>query len=334
MIHFEYLWLFVLLGLPFVLRRLLPVHEEPRQALTVRFLDRLEAASGVTSARGAVRGRYRHWQQALRLAVWCLIVLALARPQWIGDVQSRTIASRDVLLAIDLSTSMEQQDFTAEDGSEIDRLQAVKFVVDDFLSHRVGDRVGLILFGSAAFIQAPFTEDLSACRTLLDEAEIGMAGPATMLGDAIGLAITVFEKSELEQRQLILLTDGNDTGSKIPPNRAAEIAADYGIVIHTIAVGSVEAAKDGIDEATLSLIAETTGGGYFRAYNREELEAAYARIDAMKTHDAEVLTHRPSSELFYWPLAMVLCLVLVYHLCMLLVSTPRVAEDEVTGGVA
>lgn len=316
MIQLELPWLLVLIILPFVLRRILPAHQVPRQALKIPFMDRLEKASGSRSAAQAINQGHR-WQQTLIIIIWMLIVIALARPQWVGEILNKTIASRDVLLAIDLSTSMEQEDFVAPDGTQIDRLKAVKLVVDDFLSRREGDRVGLILFGSAAFIQTPFTEDLDASRTLLDEAEIGMAGPATMLGDAIGLAITVFEKSEIEERLLILLTDGNDTGSKIPPERAAEIAADYGIVIYTIAVGSEEAERNRIDEDTLRLIAEATGGGYFRASSREELEAAYTRIDELKTHDAEVLTHRPTTELFHWPLAFAWGLVCLYHALML-----------------
>ena len=246
--------------------------------------------------------------------VWSLLVLALARPQWIGEATTKTIPSRDVLLAIDLSASMEQEDFVGPNGDTIDRLKAVKFVLDEFLSRREGDRVGLILFGSAAFVQTPFTEDIEACRTLLNEAEIGMAGPQTVIGDAIGLAITVFEKSDVDQRMLILLTDGNDSGSKVPPENAARIAADYDITIHTIAVGAAETAgRDAIDEEILRSIAKATGGGSFRAASREELANVYARIDGMKAHDAEVVTHRPTTDLFHWPLGLGLALTFAGH---------------------
>lgn len=116
-----------------------------------------------------------------------------------------------------------------------DRLTAVKQVLGTFLTKRDGDRVGLLVFGSAAFVQAPFTEDLQVCRSLLQEMQVRMAGPQTKLGDAVGLAITVFERSDVKERVLIVLTDGNDTGSQVPPDKAAAIARDKGIKIYTIA---------------------------------------------------------------------------------------------------
>jgi Ca-activated chloride channel family protein len=284
-------------------------------------MKRLEKLSNQKATAGSALLRPSRIQKAMTLFIWILIVLALARPQWIGEALTKSIASRDLLLAVDLSTSMDNKDFRAPNGKDIDRLTAVKLVVDDFLARRKGDRVGLILFGSAAFVQAPFTEDIQACRTLLDEAQIGMAGPKTMLGDAIGLSITLFEKSDLEERVLILLTDGNDSGSKVPPENAAQIAADYNITIHTIAVGTIiPGSKDAIDTQTLKNVAKITGGGFFLASSREELEAIYKRIDSMKLHKAQIITHRPTSELFHWPLGAALILALLYHLWQLLFS--------------
>lgn len=314
MITLGYPWLIGLILVPLAVLRWVPVRTEAKPSLRAPFVGALERLTGRQASSGRVTPPTSRGQMALTWIVWLLVVLALARPQWVGDIQTKTIATRDLLLAVDLSASMEATDFRAPGGDEIDRLSAVKLVLDDFLNGREGDRVGLILFGSAAFIQTPFTEDIAACRELLEEAQIGMAGPKTMIGDAIGLGIAVFEKSKLEDRTLVLLTDGNDSGSKVPPENAARIAADYGIVIHAIAVGSpTSTGNDAIDEEALKLIAELTGGGFFRASSREELEAIYARIDSLKSREADVLTHRPLSEFYFWPLGAALLLTLVFH---------------------
>jgi Ca-activated chloride channel homolog len=319
MITFKYIWLLALIPLPWILRSVLPKYHEARPSLRVPFLDRLEALSGKKAQKGTSVYQATRVQQVLTMVVWILVVVSFARPQWVGDALTKNIASRDLLLAVDLSTSMDQEDFKRPDGQNIDRLTAVKLVVDDFLSRCEGDRVGLIVFGSAAYVQTPFTEDIEACRKLLDETETGMAGSQTMIGDAIGLAITVFEKSDLEERVLILLTDGNDSGSKVPSDNAAEIAMDYGITIHTIAMGAADTTgRDAIDEEALKAIADNTGGGFYRASSHEELSAAYARIDAIKTRDVQILTHRPTSELFHWPLGASLIFALLFHGIMIL----------------
>jgi Ca-activated chloride channel family protein len=216
---------------------------------------------------------------------------------------------RDLLVALDLSGSMETRDFQADDGELTDRLTAAKQVLDDFLQKRDGDRAGLIFFGSAAFVQAPFTDDLEVVRDLLDEAQVRMIGPRTMLGDAIGVAIRLFERSEVEERVLIVLTDGNDTGSMIPPVRAAGIAADSGVVVHTIAMGDPTAAgEQALDEQTLREVAEKTGGKFFNAADRAELDNAYEVLDRMNPRQVETQSYRPSNELYYWPLAFALLL--------------------------
>ncbi|MGB1130798.1 MAG: VWA domain-containing protein, partial [Haloferula sp.] len=157
------------------------------------------------------------------LLVWAFVVIALAKPQRIEPPIEKELPTRDLLLLIDLSTSMTKEDFTNAEGKPVDRLVAVKEVVGDFLGRRDGDRVGLVVFGSAAFLQVPFTTDLDLSRQLLDETAIGMAGPRTALGDAIGLGISLFEESEMETQTIIALTDGNDTDSKVPPVEAARI---------------------------------------------------------------------------------------------------------------
>ena len=310
---FAYGWILLLAPLPLLTSRF-AVHRESQASLRFPSLDRLSRITGNKPSTGAVILQRSRMQWLLLSMAWLLSLLAVARPQLVGDPITKTVASRDLLLAVDLSGSMDTEDFTDRNGNRVDRLTAVKEVLDDFLSRRQGDRVGLIFFGSAAFVQAPFTEDLELCRTLLDEAQVRMAGPQTVIGDAVGLALTVFERSEMKDRVLIVLTDGNDTNSKVPPDRAAEIARDAGVMIHTIAVGDPGAVgEEKIDEATLQAMAKTTGGSFFRAEDRDELEKIYEQLDQLDTRELEQQSYRPKTELFLYPLAAMLLIGLAYH---------------------
>jgi Ca-activated chloride channel family protein len=304
MLTLAYPWLLALLPLPLAVWWFVPPYSESREGLRVPFLDRLARLTGQEPTAGAVvlRGG---WVRSIALAgVWVCLVAALARPQWLEPPISRTVPVRDMMLVVDLSGSMETKDFTDPAGQKVDRLTAVKQVLDDFLTRRKGDRVGLIVFGNAPFVQAPFTDDLNVCRELLAETRVGMAGPKTALGDAIGLAITVFDRSDVRDKVLIALTDGNDTGSQVPPEKAAAVAKDKGVTIHTVAVGDPKAAgEDKLDEEALKRVASVTGGTYSHAGSRAELEAVYRRLDDLPTRPAETITHRPRRDLFHWPLA-------------------------------
>ncbi|QDT56553.1 von Willebrand factor type A domain protein [Caulifigura coniformis] len=311
-------WWLILIPLPLILARLLPGFRPAQSGVTVPFFDLVARLTGLTPTTGPAVDHPPLIQQCVLWMCWILTTLALARPQWLEPPITRTVPTRDLLLAVDLSGSMETKDFTNEKGEKVDRLTAVKGVLDDFLQHRKGDRVGLILFGSIAFVQTPFTQDAEACRTLLDEAQVRMAGPKTALGDAIGLAITVFEHdSKVEDRVLIALTDGNDTGSEVPPDRAAHIAKDQKITIHTVAVGDPRAAgEEKLDEQSLRDIATTTGGLYSHAADRNSLKQIYARLDAIRARPVETVSHRPRRELFYWPLAAAMLVTLAYHILL------------------
>lgn len=306
-------WLLLFLPLPLLAWWLLPPHGEPRPGLVVPFLQRLADASGHEAAHGASITRGTLVRTVVICACWVLVVLALARPQIIEPPITKQIPVRDMLLAVDLSGSMETKDFSDEADNTVDRLTAVKSVLDGFLARREGDRVGLIFFGSAAFVQAPFTEDLEVVRQLLNEAQVRMAGPQTAFGDALGLAINVFDRSTVDERVLIALTDGNDTSSQVPPPKAAQIASDKGIVIHTVAVGDPQAAgEDALDETTLRRVASTTGGMYSHASNRDELEKVYDQLDALETRKADSISHRPRRDIYWWPLALALALSMLY----------------------
>ena len=313
MLIFAHPWLLLLAPLPWLIRGFLPVHHERKAAVRVPFLQRLSRLAGLQPGSGVAVAKRAFSQWLVLSLAWLLVVAAIARPQWLEEPIIKELPMRDLLVAVDLSGSMETQDFTDAGGNTVDRLTAVKQVLDAFLARRDGDRVGLILFGSAAFVQAPFTGDIEVVRELLDEAQIRMLGPRTMLGDAMGLAINLFERSEVDERVLIVLTDGNDTGSLVPPERAAEIARDNGVVVYTIAIGDPTAVgEQALDEKTLKNIAASTGGGYFRANDTKELESIYDHLDEINPRQVETQSYRPLSDLYYWPLAGAMLLTLLY----------------------
>jgi Ca-activated chloride channel family protein len=313
MLTFAHPWLFLLIPLPWLIRKLLPRHHESKAAVRVPFMQRLSRLAGVQPGNSLTVAKRSISQWLVLSLAWLFVVVALTRPQWLEEPIIKELPMRDLLVAVDLSGSMEAEDFTDTNGNVVDRLTAVKQVLDAFFARRDGDRIGLILFGSAAFVQVPFTDDIEVVRELLDEAQIRMLGPRTMLGDAMGLAINLFERSEVDERVLIVLTDGNDTGSLVPPERAAEIARDNGVVVHTIAIGDPTATgEQALDEKTLENIATTTGGGYFHANDRLELEAIYDHLDEINPRQVETQSYRPLTDLYYWPLAVCILITLLY----------------------
>jgi Ca-activated chloride channel family protein len=333
-------WAFFLLPLPLLAWWLLPPHRERMQAVRVPFFEQAAQVTGLTPQLGAVVHR-RTWVQKLLLpACWLLCLLAMARPQWVEPPIERIQAARDLLLAIDLSQSMETRDYTLPDGSRVDRLTAVKGVVEDFIARRSTDRIGLVVFGQAAFPQAPLTLDHDSVRLLLLETRIGMAGPQTAIGDAIGVAIRMTEHSKASDKVLVLLTDGNDTASRLPPQRAAEIARKHRIVIHTIGIGDPRASgEDKVDLDALQAISAATGGRSFRAENRAALEAIYTTIDEITPDKAKHLQYRPHIDLYWIPLAVAAVLLAARHVLALLgvglrqlrQRQPSVAPIETTG---
>jgi Ca-activated chloride channel family protein len=246
---------------------------------------------------------------AALIACWLLTVAALARPQRIEAPLHRDQPTRDLLLLVDLSGSMDARDFRDAAGNPADRLTAVKEVLDDFMARRQGDRVGVAVFGDAPFTLVPFTTDLALCRELLRETAVGMAGPRTALGEAIGLGITLFDRSSVRARTIIALTDGNDTASRVAPAEAARVAKDKGIVVHTVAIGDpATVGEEKLDEAALRDIATVTGGGFYRALDRDALAGIYRRLDAVETRRIETVTVRPRTDLYWVPLGLALLL--------------------------
>jgi Ca-activated chloride channel family protein len=304
MLSVAYPWLALLLPAPLAIHWLLPAYKTRRTAVRVPFFGELVRLSGATPREGASVGRRGTWRVLALVACWVLATAALIRPQWVLPPVHQERPARDLLLLVDLSGSMETEDFTDASGKKVNRLTAVKQVLDDFLTRRQGDRVGIVVFGNAPFALVPFTTDLDLARRLLAEMQVGMAGPRTVLGDAIGLGINLFGATTAPAKTIIALTDGNDTASRVPPAEAARVAHDKDIVIHTIAVGDPTAAgEEKLDEAALKAVADLTGGGYYRALDRRQLAEIYARIDAVEARKVDTVSFQPKVELFWLPLA-------------------------------
>ncbi|CAD0185578.1 VWFA-related Acidobacterial domain protein [Ruegeria sp. THAF57] len=305
-------WVFVLLPLPFVVFWFAPPHKEKVQATRIPFFRHVAAATGLEPKSGSsVLGRT--WLQSIiATLVWVLLVTALARPERLADPIVVEKSARDVVLALDISGSMDQRDFTSEDGPPKQRLAAVKDVLRDFIAARQGDRMALIIFGTRAFVQAPFTEDLNSLNGLLEQTEVGMAGPNTALGDAIGLGIRLFDSSEVDQRLMIVLSDGADTSSRMTPVNASAIAADKNVVIYTIGVGDPNATgEDRVDLQALQDIAQTTGGQYFFADDEAALTQTYQQIDEQNPRVVETQSYRPRESLTHIPLLIVIAVILL-----------------------
>ncbi|WP_343504929.1 VWA domain-containing protein [Alloyangia pacifica] len=298
-------WLLLLLPLPLLVWWLVPPRRERESALRFPFFRRMAEAAGAEPRAGAVVLSRPVISMLTAALCWGLLVLALARPERVGAPITVETAARDVVLAIDISGSMDAKDFEAPDGERLQRLAGVRQVVRDFVAGRDGDRMALVVFGTAAYLQAPLTDDLTTITELLDRTEVGMAGPHTALGDAIGLAIRTFEASDIDQRLLILLSDGSDTASRMSPVNAAEIAADRGGEIFTIGVGDPEATGENrVDLATLQAVADRTGGQYFFAEDASTLQAVYDRIDALAPRETETLSFRPRRSLAWIPMGL------------------------------
>lgn len=316
MISFQWIWVFLLLPLPVLVRFLLPPAEKHTQAaLLAPFFSELQQALPETE----LTSQNTRWKSLLAMLIWILLISAAARPVWVGDAVAVPVSGRDLMLAVDVSPSMQEEDLTLK-GKPVDRLTVLKTVITPFIEQRVGDRLGLILFGGQAYLQTPLTFDRTSVKTLLNEAEIGIAGDGTAIGDAIGLGLKRLMHRANEKKVLILVTDGANTAGDLSPRKAAELAAQKGLTIYTVGVGADEMNVPGLlgtsfgaykknpsrdlDEAMLKDIASLTGGRYFRARSTEDLLGIYQLLDQLEPleHEPELL--RPQQALYFWPLGL------------------------------
>ena len=306
---FAWPWLLLALPLPWLVRRLLPAASSAAPALRVPYGERLDAIGG-RSARARPQGL-----GLLPWLAWALLCVAAARPQQLGEIVQPPQVGRDLMMAVDLSGSMDERDIELG-GRVVTRLTAAKAVIADFLERRSGDRVGLVVFGDRAYALTPLTRDLDTVREQLDGTVTGLAGRATAIGDAIGLSTKRLQQQPTEQRVLILLTDGVNTAGALDPAKAAQIARDSKVRIHTIAFGGYGAGlsvfgvpirmpgnSDMTDEAGLERIAELTGGRAFVARDVDQLAGIYAEIDRLEPVKLPGQRLRPRIERYVWPLS-------------------------------
>ncbi|MDH5902529.1 VWA domain-containing protein [Vibrio splendidus] len=367
MVEFEYLWVFALLPLPILIYCFVPSHQTPQIALKVPFFDALASSLGLSAEKGSNQIKAGIWQRSSLLLGWLLVVLAAAKPVWLGPEETRELAGRDVMIVLDLSGSMATDDFSNTAGNQVTRLAASKEVLDTFSQKRSGDRLGLIVFGDSAFLQSPFTADHTAWLALLNETEPAMAGQSTHLGDAIGLGIKTFlsenqkdkqeQPSDLNSAQpdqlapedlvpenrdpqnlapekheheslthehisrdhlMIVLTDGNDTDSLVPPIDAAKVAAAHNIKIHLVAMGSPNTSgEQAIDMEAIDAVAKLTGGQSFLAMSPTELDNVYDTINELEPSVFESYRYQPKQSLHYVPLL----IAFIYHLVFMVVRS-------------
>ncbi len=329
MITFLWPLAFLLLPLPLLVRYALkPAPDSAAGALRVPFFAALRGTPGT-----AARAGWRNWlRMAAMTLVWLLLVAALARPAMVGPEVALPAEGRDIMLAIDLSGSMGREDF-AVNGQPTTRLGVVRQAADAFIEGRKGDRIGLVLFSDRAYLQAPLTFDRDVVRALLDQAQVGLTGTETAIGDAIAISVKRLKDRPAGDRVLVLLTDGASNAGVMQPLAAADLAKKLGVRIYTIGVGAdrmvmntafgqrvVDPSQD-LDEATLAKIAETTGGLYFRATDVSGLADIYREIDRLEPVADAPLYLRPTIALYFWPLGAALLLIALFALAQARISS-------------
>jgi Ca-activated chloride channel family protein len=326
MFMFQWPWMIVLLPLPFIVRAILP--ERKRNPLNttpeLRFpaLDRLKLAF---SSHQKNPERSRRLFLTLLSLLWVSLVLAVMRPQWVDQFTHLQSEGYDLMLAVDISGSMRALDFSTEEKM-VSRLDVTKNVVEKFVHDREGDRIGLILFGENAYLHVPLTLDTTSVSQMLQNTVSGMAGNATAIGDAIGLAVRNLRDRPEGSRVIVLLTDGEDTASSIPPLEAAKLAQQYGIRVYVIGVGknglvpypdgrgNIVMAEVPLDEELLKEIANLTKGQYFRATNEHALQEIYDKINVLEKTKSNMRTYVIRQPFYPYPLGLAALLFMILGL--------------------
>ncbi|WOT06706.1 vWA domain-containing protein [Shewanella youngdeokensis] len=332
MLEFTYPFMALLLPLPWLINYFVPAFKIQQAAIKVPFFNVIQDLLKSSPNSALQYLKPTKWQRCALICVWLLLVIAMCKPVMLGEPQTRQQVGRDLMVVVDLSGSMETTDFSITKESKgkhanqlataeiISRLAAVKRVLSDFAMQRDGDRLGLILFGDAAYLQAPFTADHQSWLELLNEAQVGMAGQSTHIGDALGLAIKLMQPQASDKattqkdKVVILLTDGNDTDSSVPPIEAAKIAANKEITVHVIAIGDpLTVGEQAMDMATIESIATITGGQAFQAISTSELNDVYRQISELEPANFASFTYQPKQSVHYLPIAAAIVIYLVVY---------------------
>ena len=312
MFTFALPWLFILLPLPWLVYKLLKRADiQDSAALKVPFFALCQSLLAQAKGSSDMLGKRKY----LAYLIWILLLASAAAPQWLGEAIELPRSGRDIMLAVDISVSMQITDMKLK-RQAVDRLTIVKDAASRFVDKRVGDRLGLILFGSKAYLQTPLTFDQKTIQAMLDDASIGLAGRQTAIGDAVGLAVKHLLKTDDDSRVLVLLTDGVSNTGVLEPIQAAKLAAEHDIKIYTIGLGANRMLVDGflgqravnpsadLDEGTLQKISKLTQGKFFRATDVKSLNSVYRSIDKLEPITRDNTVIRPIMPLYYWPLAL------------------------------
>lgn len=316
MIHFEWPLLLFALPLPLLIYWLPAKNKSEVTPLKMPILlDGMDNNTATTTNKKA--------PLILLIIIWALLVLASTRPQWLGEAVNIPTEGREMMIAVDLSGSMQVEDMTLN-GRAVNRLDMLKVLLGDFIKRRTGDRLGLILFGDDAYMQTPMTFDRKTVQQMLDETVLGLVGQQTAIGDAIALAVKRFNEADESNRVLLLLTDGQNTAGKITPEEALELAVAKKVTIYSIGIGAdvmlqqsvfgtrrVNPSSD-LDEKSLKQLAEKTGGYYFRARSSADLTQIYQLLDTLEPIEQDKKQMRPLSALYFWPLGIALALCFIY----------------------
>jgi len=317
MFEFTYLWMFLLLPLPLLVRYFLSAQQRRYTQVWIPL------AQGISKQQSQLQ--QNRFTQFIPWVIWLLLLCALAKPIWFADPIRLQQESRDMIVSLDLSGSMREVDMPLN-GQTVDRLTLVKDLLNQFIELRHGDRLGLILFADHAYLQTPLTFDLETIKKMVSETALGLVGKQTAIGESIGLAIKRFVENKNEQRVLILVTDGANTAGVIDPIPAAQQAAKNNITIYTIGIGADEMLRKTLfgsrrvnpsaelDEKTLREIANVTGGQYFRARSQDELQKIYQQLNALEPIESDFLEFRPEKNLFYWPLSLAIFILSIFAL--------------------